>query len=221
VLSASKQFRVSLSTTTSTPPPPPPPSLSAPNTTPQSSSTTTKTTTPPPLLRYSDKFAGLGVEQPPRPPLKHTLIAGTLSLCGIGALSTLHYFGIHSELLNLNIADSVMLIGSFGATSALVYGAPALPVSQPRNVVGGHMVRAPRVVVFCALLKQSSKTVVHLFRTRQTTITNIRLSVISCLQIPLLRLPQLSAAVGVACYHAIALPFAAAWIAAPGKQEAK
>ena len=34
------------------------------------------------------------------------------------------------------------LLGSFGASAALLFAAPALPVSQPRNVIGGHMISA-------------------------------------------------------------------------------
>lgn len=30
--------------------------------------------------------------------------------------------------------------GSFGATAVLVYGAPNVPFSQPRNVIGGHLI---------------------------------------------------------------------------------
>jgi CBS domain-containing membrane protein len=39
-------------------------------------------------------------------------------------------------------AEVFMLIGSFAATAVLVYGAPEAPLSQPRNVVGGHMLSA-------------------------------------------------------------------------------
>ena len=35
-----------------------------------------------------------------------------------------------------------LLIGSFGASAMLVFGAPHAPFAQPRNVVGGHMVSA-------------------------------------------------------------------------------
>ncbi len=37
---------------------------------------------------------------------------------------------------------AVWLIGSFGATAVLVYGAIRSPLAQPRNVVGGHVVSA-------------------------------------------------------------------------------
>jgi CBS-domain-containing membrane protein len=35
-----------------------------------------------------------------------------------------------------------LLIGSFGATAVLVYGAIRSPLAQPRNVLGGHVVSA-------------------------------------------------------------------------------
>jgi len=34
------------------------------------------------------------------------------------------------------------LIGSFGASAVLAYGAPQAPFSQPRNIIGGHCISA-------------------------------------------------------------------------------
>ena len=45
--------------------------------------------------------------------------------------------------------DVFLLIGSFAATAALVYGAPQAPLSQPRNVVGGHIIGAFIGVAVC------------------------------------------------------------------------
>ena len=39
-------------------------------------------------------------------------------------------------------SDVVYLIGSFGASSVLVYGVIQSPLAQPRNLVGGHLVSA-------------------------------------------------------------------------------
>lgn len=36
--------------------------------------------------------------------------------------------------------ENVFLIGSFGATSVLVFGAIQSPLSQPRNLIGGHVI---------------------------------------------------------------------------------
>ncbi len=38
--------------------------------------------------------------------------------------------------------DVVMVIGSFGASAVLVYGAIRSPLAQPRNVLGGHVISA-------------------------------------------------------------------------------
>lgn len=39
-------------------------------------------------------------------------------------------------------SDVVYLIGSFGASSVLVYGVIQSPLAQPRNLIGGHLVSA-------------------------------------------------------------------------------
>lgn len=38
--------------------------------------------------------------------------------------------------------ENIFLIGSFGASSVLVYGAIQSPLAQPRNLIGGHLVSA-------------------------------------------------------------------------------
>lgn len=38
--------------------------------------------------------------------------------------------------------ENIFLIGSFGASSVLVYGAIQSPLAQPRNLVGGHVISA-------------------------------------------------------------------------------
>jgi len=42
----------------------------------------------------------------------------------------------------LTESDNIFLVGSFGATSVLVYGVIESPLAQPRNVLGGHVVSA-------------------------------------------------------------------------------
>jgi len=39
-------------------------------------------------------------------------------------------------------AESLFLIGSFGASSVLIYGEIQSPLAQPRNLIGGHVVSA-------------------------------------------------------------------------------
>ena len=38
--------------------------------------------------------------------------------------------------------DLVMIIGSFGASAVLIYGAIKSPLAQPRNLIGGHILSA-------------------------------------------------------------------------------
>lgn len=38
--------------------------------------------------------------------------------------------------------DNVFLIGSFGASSVLIYGIVNSPLAQPRNLIGGHVICA-------------------------------------------------------------------------------
>ncbi len=40
------------------------------------------------------------------------------------------------------LSDNLYLIGSFGASSVLIYGAINSPFSQPRNLIGGHVICA-------------------------------------------------------------------------------
>ncbi|MCW3083453.1 MAG: hypothetical protein JWP12_819 [Bacteroidetes bacterium] len=47
---------------------------------------------------------------------------------------------ISSKYFTLN--DNLFLIGSFGASAVLVYGATNSPLAQPRNLVGGHVISA-------------------------------------------------------------------------------
>jgi len=42
----------------------------------------------------------------------------------------------------LSATENIFLIGSFGASSVLIYGAIQSPLAQPRNLVGGHVISA-------------------------------------------------------------------------------
>lgn len=56
------------------------------------------------------------------------------------------FFGIFSisyfHVGILEDADLTLVIGSFGASAVLVYGAVNSPLSQPRNLMGGHIISA-------------------------------------------------------------------------------
>lgn len=59
----------------------------------------------------------------------------------IGAFLGIGIIGfINNHFLVAN--DTVFLIGSFGASAVLIYGAPNSPLAQPRNLIGGHLISA-------------------------------------------------------------------------------
>lgn len=59
----------------------------------------------------------------------------------IGAFIGIGLVGfINSRYFVLN--DNLFLIGSFGASSVLIYGVINSPLAQPRNLIGGHLVCA-------------------------------------------------------------------------------
>ena len=47
---------------------------------------------------------------------------------------------IHSKYLTVH--DNLFIIGSFGASSVLIYGIINSPLAQPRNIIGGHVISA-------------------------------------------------------------------------------
>lgn len=57
------------------------------------------------------------------------------SFCGIGLIGFLN-----SQYVDFY--DNLFLIGSFGASSVLIYGVINSPLAQPRNLVGGHVICA-------------------------------------------------------------------------------
>jgi CBS-domain-containing membrane protein len=61
-----------------------------------------------------------------------TFIGSFLGIGLIGLLNS-HYF---------SASDNLFLIGSFGASSVLIYGLINSPLAQPRNLIGGHLVCA-------------------------------------------------------------------------------
>ncbi|WP_343561269.1 HPP family protein [Sphingobacterium sp.] len=56
------------------------------------------------------------------------------------------------QSLHFPTLENVFLIGSFGASSVLVYGAIQSPLAQPRNLIGGHVVSAIAGVTVAQLL---------------------------------------------------------------------
>ncbi|MFT5162010.1 MAG: CBS-domain-containing membrane protein [Alteromonadaceae bacterium] len=76
------------------------------------------------------KLSG-GGSLPPRPgliPLARGFVGGFVSIFCLALLSTL--------------TEHQFLMAPFGATCVILFAASALPVAQPRNVVGGHVLSA-------------------------------------------------------------------------------
>lgn len=61
----------------------------------------------------------------------------------IGAFTGIGLIGLlHETFSSFQMSDKVFLIGSFGASAVLIYGATNSPLAQPRNLVGGHLISA-------------------------------------------------------------------------------
>lgn len=94
-------------------------------------------------MRYFEKMKG-SATSPPRVSLREILWSWLGAFLGIGAVSYIH-FNLFDGI------DSVMLIGSFGASAVLIYGAVKSPLAQPRNLLGGHVLSAIIGVTFYKL----------------------------------------------------------------------
>ena len=66
------------------------------------------------------------------PPLASKQAIGVAAIGGVLAIAIVA--GLTDAI------DELFIIGSFGATCVLVFGFPDAPFSQPRNVVGGHVI---------------------------------------------------------------------------------
>lgn len=84
---------------------------------------------------YLGKMRGRSSEGPPPVPLSEVFWSWLGAFLGIGALAVLNQAWLPQ-------GDHLLLIGSFGASAVLIYGAPRGPLAQPRNLVGGHLLSA-------------------------------------------------------------------------------
>lgn len=60
----------------------------------------------------------------------------------LGAFIGIYTISVLNTIMNDNYTDSVLLLGSFGASAVLIYAAPHAEFSQPRNFLGGHFISA-------------------------------------------------------------------------------
>lgn len=61
-----------------------------------------------------------------------TFVGSFVGISIIGLLNTYY----------VSAVDNLFLVGSFGATSVLIYGVINSPLAQPRNLIGGHVLSA-------------------------------------------------------------------------------
>ena len=86
------------------------------------------------LKNYLAKMRGI-TKSPPRVSAWEIFLSWVGSFLGIASVALLNF-------RLLNEFDLVMIIGSFGASAVLIYGAVKSPLAQPRNLIGGHVFSA-------------------------------------------------------------------------------
>ncbi len=96
------------------------------------------------MKKYILKMKG-GAKSPPGVGLAEVLWSWVGAFLGITAVAFISYN-------ILDGTDLVMVIGSFGASAVLIYGAVKSPLAQPRNLIGGHIVSAIIGVSFYQML---------------------------------------------------------------------
>lgn len=85
-------------------------------------------------MNYLNKMKGVK-KSPPLVSLFEIIWSWVGAFFGITAVAYAHYN-------ILGQTDLVMIIGSFGASAVLIYGAIESPLAQPRNLIGGHFFSA-------------------------------------------------------------------------------
>jgi CBS-domain-containing membrane protein len=86
------------------------------------------------ITEYVAKMKGI-TKSPPRVNAVEIFWSWVGAFLGIAAVG----------LINFTLIDgtgAVMIIGSFGASAVLIYGAIKSPLAQPRNLLGGHVLSA-------------------------------------------------------------------------------
>ncbi len=83
---------------------------------------------------YFRKMGGT-TQSPPRAGLHEIIWSWIGAFLGIALVAYLNETWVERT-------DLVLLIGSYGASAVLIYGAIKSPLAQPRNLVGGHLISA-------------------------------------------------------------------------------
>lgn len=96
---------------------------------------------------YLEKLRGVkALSGLPYPSWQEILISGVGGLIIIALL----------QLVNTEWELVKTFIVPFGATAVLVFAAPAAPFSQPRNIVGGHLIAGLTGIVVYTIFKEST-----------------------------------------------------------------
>ena len=85
-------------------------------------------------MSYLKKMRGT-TQSPPRVSHQEIIFSWIGSFLGIAAVALVNYRLLEGS-------DLTMVIGSFGASAVLIYGAIKSPLAQPRNLMGGHILSA-------------------------------------------------------------------------------
>ncbi|MBF0402637.1 MAG: HPP family protein [Nitrospirae bacterium] len=96
------------------------------------------------ITEYFEKMKGTS-KSPPMASISEIIWSWIGAFCGIGVVA----------FINFNIfegTERLMIVGSFGASALLLYGTPKVPMAQPRNLLGGHMLSALIGVVIYQVL---------------------------------------------------------------------
>ncbi len=83
---------------------------------------------------YIEKMKGV-TKSPPMTSMSDIFWSWVGAFLGIGFVSLVSRYAIAKT-------DLVLVIGSFGASAVLIYGAIKSPLAQPRNLIGGHVLSA-------------------------------------------------------------------------------
>lgn len=95
----------------------------------------------PPTRRWAERVGGGHAAPPGAPALMQVARVWCGAVIAIAALAYLTQATQHP-----------LLLGSFGATCVLVFGFPDSPFSQPRNVIGGHVLSSLTGLIFISVL---------------------------------------------------------------------
>ena len=86
------------------------------------------------VQEYFNKMRG-ATKSPPGVSLAEIGWSWIGAFLGISAVAFINYNFLEQT-------DFLMIIGSFGASAVLIYGAIKSPLAQPRNLIGGHVFSA-------------------------------------------------------------------------------